>query len=65
MTRSDVVREAVEQYCATLRRGGAADRLALLRRLVTYSGSGRGDLARRSEEYLRERFDARRRHRSG
>ena len=61
-TRSEVVREAVEQYCATLRRRGALDRLALVRRLVRYRGSGRGDLARRSEAYLRELFDARRRH---
>jgi metal-responsive CopG/Arc/MetJ family transcriptional regulator len=63
-TRSEVIREAIEEYCAAQRDRGAADRTALLRRLVTYRGSGRGDLAERSEHYLRELFRARRRHRS-
>ncbi len=60
-TRSDVVREAVEQYCAASRAGDEADPVVLVERLVTYRGSGRGDLARRSEQYLREMFDERRR----
>lgn len=37
------------------------DRLALLDRLLTYEGSGRGDLAARSEEYLRQIFHEQRR----
>lgn len=40
------------------------ERLALLDRLVTYEGSGLGDLAARSEEYLRRIFHERRRGRS-
>jgi metal-responsive CopG/Arc/MetJ family transcriptional regulator len=64
--RSEVIREAIEQYCATARGASAGDRIALVRQLVTYRGSGRGDLAARSEEYLRERFHGvRRRRRPG
>jgi metal-responsive CopG/Arc/MetJ family transcriptional regulator len=60
-TRSDAIREAVEQYCAAARKGRTADRIELLHRLVTYEGSGRGDVAENSERYLRELFGARRR----
>jgi metal-responsive CopG/Arc/MetJ family transcriptional regulator len=60
-TRSEIIREAVEQYCATARSGQEIDPVLLVRRLVTYDGSGRGDLARRGEEYLREMFCERRR----
>lgn len=42
----------------------ARGRLALLDRLVTYEGSGRGDLAARSKEYLRQIFHEQRRTRS-
>ena len=59
-TRSELVREAVEQYCATAR-SDSGDPVALVDRLVTYKGSGRGDLGRRSEHYLRESFRERRR----
>jgi metal-responsive CopG/Arc/MetJ family transcriptional regulator len=58
-TRSDLIREAVEAYCATVRTGEDADPVALVDRLVRYDGSGRGDLGRRSEEHLRERFRGR------
>jgi metal-responsive CopG/Arc/MetJ family transcriptional regulator len=64
-TRSDLVREAVEEYCAAARSGDELDLVALVERLVTYEGSGRGDLARCSEEYLREMFRERRRRRAG
>jgi len=63
-TRSELVREAVEQYCAATRAGTEMDPVALVNRLVTYRGSGRGDLARRSEHYLREIFGERRRRRA-
>ena len=63
-TRSDLIREAVEQYCATTRSEEEVDPVALVDRLVTYDGSGRGDLARRSERYLREIFGERRRSRA-
>jgi Arc/MetJ-type ribon-helix-helix transcriptional regulator len=63
-TRSDLVREAVAEYCAVHRGDADADPLALLERLVTYRGSGKTDLGSRSEEYLRELFGERRRRRS-
>jgi metal-responsive CopG/Arc/MetJ family transcriptional regulator len=61
VTRSDVVREALEQYCERTRKSERSSRLELLQRLVSYAGSGVGDLASRSEDHLRERFNARRR----
>jgi predicted DNA-binding protein len=64
LTRSDLVREAVEQYCAAGRDSAARDPVAMVDRLVDYPGSGRGDLASRSEDYLRQMFDERRRGRS-
>lgn len=64
LTRSAVVREALEQYCAGASAGADLDPVALVERLVDYPGSGRGDLGRRGEDYLRERFDAQRRRRA-
>jgi metal-responsive CopG/Arc/MetJ family transcriptional regulator len=64
-SRSDLVRDAVEQYCASSRGRDESDPVAMVERLVTYQGSGRGDLARRSELYLREIFSERRRRRTG
>ena len=63
-TRSEIIREAVEEYVAASRAGASGDRVALVRRLVTYPGSGRTDGAARSEEYLRRVFGARRRDRT-
>lgn len=64
VTRSDIAREALEQYCSAVRKGQHGSRVTLLQSLVTYPGSGRGDLARQGRRYLREMFDAkRRRHR--
>jgi hypothetical protein len=64
-TRSEVVCEAIEEYCANRRGDGDFDPVALVERLVDYPGSGRRDLGRRSEHYLREMFGERRRHRTG
>lgn len=63
VTRSDIAREALEQYCAAAREGQHGSRVTLLQSLVDYPGSGRGDLARQSGRYLREMFDAKRRRR--
>jgi metal-responsive CopG/Arc/MetJ family transcriptional regulator len=63
-TRSELVREAVEEYCTGHRSRNDSDPVALVERLVTYRGSGKGDLAERSEEYLREMFRDRRGRRS-
>jgi metal-responsive CopG/Arc/MetJ family transcriptional regulator len=60
-TRSELIRLAIEAFVEAARAGGPADRVALLRAIVTYPGSGRGDLATRSAHHLRKTFDARRR----
>jgi len=60
-TRSEVVREAVAQYCTATRANRMGDPVMLVEHLVQYPGSGRGDLARRSEDYLNGIFRARRR----
>ena len=65
VTRSELVRDALEHYCRGLLERGPGDRLTLVRHLVTYPGSGKGDLSTRGEQYLRERSRARRRRRSG
>lgn len=60
-TRSDLIREAVERYCSAARDAGGTDLVELIEQLVTYPGSGVGDLGRRSEVHLREMFRDRRR----
>ena len=60
VTRSVVVREALEQYCEQSRKGEQRSRTELLRSLVSYAGSGVSDLGSRSEEHLRKRFHAQR-----
>ena len=61
VTRSDVIRDALEQYCGQARKRRRLVRVEQLKELVTYPGSGIGDLASNSEEYLRRRFRARQR----
>jgi metal-responsive CopG/Arc/MetJ family transcriptional regulator len=63
VTRSEVVREALESYCERASREAPRSRVELLRSLISYAGSGVGDLASRGEEHLRKRFDAKRRSR--
>lgn len=63
--RSELIREALEEYVSAARSEGLPDRVALVRYLVDYEGSGRGDLAERSEEYLREMLGGGRLGRSG
>ena len=64
VSRSAIVRDALEAYCRRAKEGGHGSRAELLRTLVSYPGSGVGDLGSRSEQHLRERFHAhRRRHR--
>jgi metal-responsive CopG/Arc/MetJ family transcriptional regulator len=59
--RSEVVRAALEEYLARAREEGNTSLGALVDALVTYPGSGVGDLAARSEAHLRSKFHARRR----
>jgi Arc/MetJ-type ribon-helix-helix transcriptional regulator len=65
ISRSAVVREALEQYCASGQASADLDPVALVEQLVDYTGSGRGDLGRHGEQYLRELFGERRRRRTG
>lgn len=65
VTRSEVVRDAIEAYCRALETEAPPDRVTLLRRLVSHAGSGQPDLGTNSKLHLRRMFDARRRrHRS-
>jgi Arc/MetJ-type ribon-helix-helix transcriptional regulator len=61
VTRSLVVREALEQYCARAHKKQRESRVELVQGLLGYPGSGVGDLASRSEEHLRKRFRAKQR----
>jgi Arc/MetJ-type ribon-helix-helix transcriptional regulator len=61
VTRSDLVREAIEAYLRQIQEAPTSGLGALVDSLVTYPGSGVGDLATRGEHYLREKFGARRR----
>lgn len=64
-TRSEVVCEAIEEYCSSRRQERDLDPVAMVERLVRYEGSAQPDRGRRSEHYLREMFGERRRHRTG
>jgi metal-responsive CopG/Arc/MetJ family transcriptional regulator len=62
-TRSELVREAVDQYCRRARPSRKPDPIDLLDKLVDYEGSGLSDLGSRSEQHLRKLFRERRRRR--
>lgn len=57
--RSAILRQALRAYFAAEKRKPATA-LALVDSIVTWKGSGRGNLARDSEKILRERLRARR-----
>lgn len=59
-TRSRLVRDAVAHYCEAVRAGKDDDPFLLIEAEPSYPGSGLGDLAERSEAYLRERLSGRR-----
>jgi metal-responsive CopG/Arc/MetJ family transcriptional regulator len=59
--RSTIVREALSSYLERISRSAKMSTAELIDTLVTYPGSGCGDLATRSEQHLRARFHARRR----
>ena len=61
VAKSALVRAALQRYLAQQESSGSTG--ALVDALVTYPGSGKGHLAARGEEILRERFRARRRSR--
>jgi hypothetical protein len=61
--KSDLVRAALERYLGGFDRKGRSTTGELVDSLVTYEGSGVGDLASRGEAHLRARFHARRRRR--
>lgn len=60
VSRTLVVREALSEYLASDARAQPS-LVELADGLVTYEGSGVGDLATRSEQHLRAKFGARRR----
>jgi Arc/MetJ-type ribon-helix-helix transcriptional regulator len=59
LAKSAVVRAALQKYLEREESLGSTG--ALVDALVTYRGSGKGDLAARGEELLRARFRGRRR----
>jgi Arc/MetJ-type ribon-helix-helix transcriptional regulator len=59
VAKSAVVRAALQRYLEQQEASRTTG--ALVDALVTYRGSGKGDLAARSEEILRARFRGRRR----
>ena len=61
LTRSEVIREALAEYCREAGKPTRRGRVELLAALVRYPGSGVGDLAVRAEDLLRKRFRERRR----
>jgi metal-responsive CopG/Arc/MetJ family transcriptional regulator len=61
VTRSEVIREALEEYCREREEHAKRGRAARVEELVRYAGSGVGDLGSRGEAYLRKRFRERRR----
>lgn len=58
VSRSVVVREAISAFVSS---PGPATTGQIIDRLVTWKGSGRGDLAKNGERLLREKFHGRRR----
>jgi hypothetical protein len=63
-TRSELVREAVDQYCRRARPTRKPDPIDLLDKLGDYEGSGLPDLGAHSEDHLCKLFRERRRRRS-
>lgn len=63
VARSEIVREALARYLAAPPATKPTTTVERIDALVTYAGSGTRDLGSRSEEHLRKRFRARRRHR--
>jgi hypothetical protein len=58
--KSELVRSALEEYLARAGGEGGVTLSQLIDQLVTYEGSGVGDLGTRGEAHLRARFHARR-----
>ena len=55
-SRSEVIREALEDYFARAGVGVERDPYAALLSLMPFEGSGIPDLASKSQEYLRKKF---------
>lgn len=55
--KSEVIKRSIKQYCTPVVKEGEINHYELIQRLIKdCPGSGRGDLAIRSEEILREMF---------
>ncbi|TAL26214.1 MAG: hypothetical protein EPN94_03680 [Nitrospirae bacterium] len=56
-TKSAMVKKSIKEFCAPIVKEQKRDLSELIKELIKdHPGSGRGDLASRSEEILRERF---------
>lgn len=56
-TKSEVIKKSIKEYCAPVIKERKINHYELIQRLIKdCPGSGRGDLAIRSEEILREMF---------
>ena len=56
-TKSDMVKKSIKQYCTPIVKEKKRNMSDVIKDLIkSHPGSGRGDLAIRSEEILRERF---------
>ncbi len=56
-TKSDMVKKSIKQYCTPIVKEKKRNMSDVIKDLIKgHPGSGRGDLAIRSEEILRERF---------
>ena len=61
VTKSEVVKKSIKAYCTPLVKEKKQDMSSIIKGLIKeHPGSGRGDLAMRSEEILRERFSRKR-----
>ncbi len=58
-SRSDFIREALEDYLERLGSSSEKDPYSLLSSLMPFEGSGIKDLASKSKHYLKEKFRAR------
>ncbi len=57
ITKSAMVKKSIKEYCAPIVKEKKQDMSELIKELIKdHPGSGRGDLATRSEEILREMF---------
>ncbi len=55
-SKADIVKKSLTEYCTRILKERRTRPYDLIKDLLNKGGSGRGDLAEKSEEILRERF---------